>query len=159
VKHTNGLEGGGGRTTVVHRSQVWIRDDAGQPPTVLDASSGVTVRTFVGLTTPAFYGDDALSTTASGLQATNVKSGAIVWTQPGDGHLASAPFVAGNTVYVGSGTGNVYGYSAITGAQVWQGSAGAPVLAPDEHNDVVLQGIQIADGLPAVPASTRMTVF
>ncbi len=48
---------------------------------------------------------------------------------------------------------------AITGAQVWEGSAGAAVARPDEHNGFVLQGIQIADGLLAVPATSRMTVF
>lgn len=158
-KHDNGIEGGGGRTTVVHNSRVWVRDDAGMAPAILDATTGQTVGSFSGLTTPAFYKGIAITTTATGLQAISVATGQVLWTQAGDGQLASAPYVAGTTVYVGSGTGIVYGYSAITGKQVWQGSAGAPVLRPEEHNDWVLQGLQIADGLLAVPATTRMTVF
>jgi outer membrane protein assembly factor BamB len=155
----NGLEGGGGRTTVVHGSRVWVRDDAGRAPAILDTTTGQLVGNFSGLTAPVFYKGTAITTTAAGLQATNAATGTVLWTQAGDGQLVSAPYVAGATVYVGSGSGNVYGYSVITGAQVWEGSAGAPVIAPDEHNDFVLQGIQIADGLLAVPASTRMTVF
>lgn len=157
--HFNGLEGGGGRTTAVHNSRVWVRDDAGMAPAILDATTGQTVGSFSGLTTPAFYKGTAITTTATGLQAISVATGQVLWTQAGDGQLASAPYVAGTTVYVGSGSGNVYGYSTITGAQLWEGSAGASVLRPEEHNDWVLQGIQIADGLLAVPASTRMTVF
>jgi outer membrane protein assembly factor BamB len=157
--HNNGIEGGGGRTTVVHNAKVWVRDDANQPPTILNAATGQPVGNYSGLTAPAFYAGTAITTTAAGLQAISVATGKVLWTQAGDGQLASAPYVAGTTVYVGSGSGNVYGYSTITGAQVWQGSAGAPVIRPDEHNGFVLQGIQIADGLLAVPASTRMTVF
>lgn len=158
-RYNNGIEGGGGRTTVVHNSKAWVRDDANQPPTILNAATGQPVGNFSGLTAPAFYAGTAITTTASGLQAISVATGKVLWTQAGDGQLASAPDVAGTTVYVGSGSGNVFGYSTITGAQLWEGSAGAPVVRPDEHNDFVLQGIQIADGLLAVPASTRMTVF
>ncbi len=157
--HSNGSEGGGGRTPVVHNSKLWVRDDAGMAPSILDASTGQTVGSFSGLTAPAFYAGTAITTTATGLQSISVATGKVLWTQAGDGQLASAPYVAGATVYVGSGSGNVYGYSATTGAQVWEGSAGAAVVRPDEHNGFVLQGIQIADGLLAVPATSRMTVF
>jgi outer membrane protein assembly factor BamB len=157
--YNSGNTGGGGRTTVVHNSRVWIRDDSGMTPVILDAATGQPVGNYTALTAPAFYAGTAITTTTTGLQAISVATGKVLWTQAGDGQLASAPYVAGTTVYVGSGTGNVYGYSAITGKQVWEGSAGAPVARPDEHNDFVLQGIQIADGLLAVPASSRMTVF
>jgi outer membrane protein assembly factor BamB len=157
--HNNGIEGGGGRTTVVHNSRLWIRDDAGMTPTILNATTGAPIGTFAGITAPAFYAGTAITTTSTGLQAINATTGQLLWTQPGDGQLASAPYVAGTTVYVGSGTGNIYGYSAITGKLVWEGFADAPVNRPDEHNDFVLQGLQIADGLLAVPASTRMSVF
>jgi outer membrane protein assembly factor BamB len=70
--HSNGIEGGGGRTAVVHNSRVWIRDDAGMAPAILDATSGQPVGNFSGLTTPAFYKGTAITTTATGLQAISV---------------------------------------------------------------------------------------
>ena len=71
--HSNNIEGGGGRTTVVHNSKVWVRDDAGMAPAILDAATGQSVGNFSGLTVPAFYAGTAITTTATGLQAMSVE--------------------------------------------------------------------------------------
>ncbi|HEY3923822.1 MAG TPA: PQQ-binding-like beta-propeller repeat protein [Acidothermaceae bacterium] len=157
--HTAGGEGGGGRTAVLHGSQLWVRDDAGMTPAILDTATGKQVRTFQSATAPAFAGNTAFVVANDGLQAINATTGKTLWNQHGDGGLESAPEVAGATVYIGSGFGKIFGYSTTTGKQVWEASTGATFVGPDEHNGSVLQGLQIGDGLLAVPATTRMTVF
>jgi outer membrane protein assembly factor BamB len=157
--HDAGGEGGGGRTAVLHGTRLWVRDDAGMTPVILDTATGKQVGTFQSATAPAFAGNTAFVVANDGLQAINATTGATLWNQHGDGGLESAPIVAGTTVYIGSGFNKVFGYSTTTGKQVWQASTGATFVGPDEHNGSVLQGLQVGDGLLAVPATTRMTVF
>ena len=157
--HTAGGEGGGGRTAVLHGSRLWVRDDAGMTPAILDTATGKQVGTFQSVTAPAFAGNTAFVVADDDLLAINATTGVTLWTQHGDGGLESAPEVAGTTVYIGSGFGKIFGYSTTTGKQVWQAPTGATFDGPDEHNGGVLQGLQIGDGLLAVPATTRMTVF
>lgn len=157
--HTTGCSGGGGRTTVLHRGELWVRDDAGMTPVVLSTKTGQALRTFTSQTAPAFAGASALLIQTGGLTAIDASTGRTRWTQSGDGQLASAPIVSGTVAYVGSSSGKVFGYDTRTGAQVWAADAGAPVLAPDEHNALMLQGLAIGDGVLAVPATTRLTVF
>jgi outer membrane protein assembly factor BamB len=157
--HTTGCSGGGGRTAVLHGGELWVRDDAGMTPVVLSAKTGQAIRTFTSQTAPAFADGSALLMQTDGLTAIDASTGRTRWAQSGDGQLASAPVISGAVAYVGSGSGTVYGYNIRTGARVWAADAGAPVLTPDEHNAWMLQGLAIGDGVLAVPATTRLTVF
>ena len=144
---------------MLHATGGGVGDDAGQTPAVLNTNTGAQVGTFDSRTAPAFGDGTAVLLGPGGLTAVDAGTRATLWTQAGDGQLASAPVIAGGTAYVGSGSGTVYGYSLGTGRQVWAGDALAPVLPPDEHNAQQLQGLAVGGGVLAVPASTRLTVF
>jgi outer membrane protein assembly factor BamB len=58
---------------------------------------------------------------------------AATWTFSGDGHLVTAPVVVNNTVFVGSGSGNVYGVDATGGAQLWMGVSPTPINSDSEN--------------------------
>jgi len=159
--HTTGCSGGGGRTPVLHNAKLWVRDDAGETPAVLNTATGEQERTFDSQTAPAFTGNSGVLLQSGTLTGIAAGTGKVRWSQAGDGQLASAPVISGQVAYVGSGSGSgtVFGYDVTTGAQVWSGSAGAPVQGPDEHNAGVLQGLAIGDGVLAVPAGSVLTVF
>jgi len=157
--HVTGCSGGGGRTPVLHGDGLWIRDSAGMPAVVLSKADGTDQATYSSATAPAFVGAIGLTLNSGTLTGINANTGAIRWSQAGDGQLAGAPVISGRIAYIGSGTGTVFGYDVGTGKQVWSGSAGAPVVGPDEQNATVLQGLAIGNGVLAVPASTRLTIF
>src|SRR5205807_441857 len=54
--HSTGCSGGGGRTPVLFGGRLYVRDDAGMGPVVLDASTGAVVGTFSAGPAPAFSG-------------------------------------------------------------------------------------------------------
>jgi hypothetical protein len=80
------------------------------------------------------------------------------WTF-GDGTLVTAPVVSGGVVYVGSGSGTVYGVSASSGAKVWSGTAGSVIAGTEESHSGVLIGMSIGGGLLVVPAGNALTAF
>ena len=57
-----------------------------------------------------------------------------LWSFTGDGGLDTAPNAVGNTVYVGSSSGELYGLSVTNGSVVWSTNVGSPISAPDEQN-------------------------
>ena len=156
--HDTSCEGGGGRTAVYHSGRLYIRDDAGKQPVSLDAQTGEVAGTFSATAAPAFDGATAFFLSNGTLLGVNLTDNRIMWTY-GGGSLTSAPIVAHGLVYAGAGDGKLVALAEKTGTPVWSGSAGAPILAPDEHNVAILPGNGVAEGRLFVAASTRLTVF
>lgn len=149
--------GGGGKTVAYVGSSVYVRDlfDTTQSKNVnliLDAASGVQTGMFSATVIPAFSATTGYFMTGGVLTATDLSTGNTVWTFTGDGNLISAPIVIDNTVVIGSSSGTVYALDANSGAQVWSGSAGAPIAGPDEQNAYILTGLGAGDGYLVVPA-------
>ncbi len=159
-QHSTGCEGGGGRTPVLYRDRLYVRDDAGFDPVVLDAATGNPVSTFASGPAPAFYGTHGFFLSAGGLEARDIADGALLWRFTGDGQLTSAPIVVNRHVYVGSRSGTLYAVDARTGLATWSTDVGASILPPDEHNvSQPLTGLGAGGRSLIVPASTSLNAY
>jgi outer membrane protein assembly factor BamB len=158
--HSTGCEGGGGRTPVLYRNRLYVRDDAGFAPIVLDAGSGEPVSTFASERAPAFRGTRGFFLSGGGLEARNLRNGALVWRFTGDGQLASAPIVVNRHVYVGSRSGTLYAVHGRSGLATWSIDVGAPILPPDEHNvSQPLTGLGAGGRSVIVPGSNTLSAY
>jgi outer membrane protein assembly factor BamB len=158
--HSTGCEGGGGRTPVVYHSRVYVRDDAGFDPVVLNARTGEPVSTFSSGPAPAFRGTRGFFLSSGGLEARNLRNGALLWRFTGDGQLVSAPIAVNRHVYVGSRSGTLYAVHGRTGHATWSADVGAPITPPDEHNvSQPLTGLGAGGRSVIVPASTTLTAY
>lgn len=155
--HAAGCEGFGGSTAVLHGSSMYARG-SNDPPIILSKSTGHSTGTFASSTAPAFGGTNMYTLQGGKLFAVDPSGSPNHWMF-GDGSLVTAPIVSGGVVFVGSSTGTVYGVSATSGTQVWSGTAGSTIFAPDERGYSVLAGIGIGGGLLVVPAGNALTAF
>src|SRR6202012_200016 len=63
----------------------------------------------------------------------------------------------GDTVYVGSSSGELYGLNVTSGSVVWSTNVGAAISAPDEQNVAQpLTGVGAGRGLLVVPAGDTL---
>jgi outer membrane protein assembly factor BamB len=130
--------------------------------TILEASNGYelgTIQYETGPGTPAVTGGVLYTSTYnSGLEAIGDDGvGSVLWTfSPASGYLATPPVVAGNVVYVGSSSGEVYALDAATGAQIWSQAVDDTLswsTGPDPS------GLAVADQALVVPSDNALTVF
>jgi outer membrane protein assembly factor BamB len=155
--HTN-CTGGGGRTPVLHDGGVYIRDDAGKAPAVLDAATGALTATYDAEPAPAFDGRHMASVSRGVLTVSDSTSGASLWHTAGD-DAVTAPLVANGYVIEGLRDGTVEARRVQDGHLAWSGRAGAELEPPDEHNARTLTGLAQGDGALIVPAGPTVTVF
>lgn len=149
-------EGGGGKTPVYHGNKVYARDSSGNK--ILDAGTGKLLGTFQAGPAPAFDGTVGLFLNGGVLTASS--GGHTVWTFSGDGRLDTAPVAVGNTVYVGSSSGMLYGLRIGGGKVVWSTNVGAGIPAPDEQNvSQPLTGLGAGQGLLVVPAGHELAAY
>lgn len=155
--HTTDCEGGGGRTPVLHDGRVYIRDDAGKPPAVLDAASGDQVTSYAAGPAPAFDGQHMATVSAGVLTVSDTASGDPLWHAGAD--AVTAPLIANGYVIEGRANGLVEARHVQNGELVWSGFAGDVLTPPDEHNALTLTGLAEGDGALVVPAGSTLTVF
>jgi len=148
--------GGGGKTPVVHASQLYVRDSYCTQANglVLNANTGTLIRAFRSNRLPAFLGNLGLFLQNGTLNGVNSTNGQILWSFTGDGSLTSAPLVVNHTIYIGSNSGMLYGLNS-NGQQVWSTQVGAEIGAPDEQNTTLTTGLGAGDGLLVVPAGSN----
>lgn len=161
--HAGTCTGTGGRTAVWNRGSLYVRDDLGATPEILNAMTGQETGTFDSTYAPAVHSHFAFYTpTVNGvveLQGVNKTTGNLLWTQTGDGGFDIAPIVIHGLVAIGSSSGNVYLYQQSTGNLVWSGSAGAPVNATDENDPTVLSGLSAAGSNLYVPTTDGLVAL
>jgi outer membrane protein assembly factor BamB len=150
-------EGGGGKTPVVHGGRVYARDPiVGNK--LLNAKTGALLGTFQATPAPAFDGNTGLFLYNGTLTASS--GSATLWSFTGDGGLDTAPIAVGNTVYVGSSSGELYGLSVTNGSVVWSTNVGSAISAPDEQNVAQpLTGLGAGQGLLVVPAGDNLVAY
>lgn len=156
--HTTDCEGGGGRTPVVHGGRVYIRDDAGKPPAVLDATTGDQVTTYDAGPAPAFDGQHMAAVSGGVLTVSDTAGGDPIWQTAATDNV-TAPLIANGYVIEGRSDGTVEARHLQNGDLAWSGSAAAPLEGPDEHNAFPLTGLAEGDGALVVPAGSTLTVF
>jgi hypothetical protein len=164
----NGCHGGGGSTVSLYGGRLYVLESRHYPPgDVYDAAGGALLGPMRADISPAFTGDlgvfpntrlPGLDTDQYGhkLVARNLSSGRVRWRFRGDGYLDSAPLIASGVLFVGSGSGRVYGVSIRSGRAIWRGSAGAPVPAPSISGNT---GLAASEGTLLVPAKGRLVAY
>jgi outer membrane protein assembly factor BamB len=153
-------EGGGGKTTVVHAAQLYVRDSYCTQTNglVLNANTGTLIRGFNSDLPPAFFGNLALFLQSGTLRGVNAQNGQVLWSFAGDGGLSSAPLVVNHTIYVGSSSGTLYGLNS-SGHQIWSTNVGAAIPGPDEQNATLTTGLGAGDRLLVVPTEHILAAY
>ncbi|MEV7953964.1 PQQ-binding-like beta-propeller repeat protein [Streptomyces sp. NPDC087532] len=162
-RHRTDCSGGGGRTPVLADGGVWVRDDAGMTPSVLDIADGQVRGTYEAAgwsPAPAFDGRQGYFVDDGVLQERHSRTLATRWKFEGDGRISTAPIVVNGYVYVGSRTGRLWALNGATGQSVWSTDVGAPINEPDEHNvSEPLTGLGAGGGLVVVPATNLLVAY
>jgi outer membrane protein assembly factor BamB len=163
-------EGGGYDYAAVYGGRLYTVVDYWHGRT-FDPSTGALLGTFSAGYAPAFADGVGLFLTPpppngsppgpppATLDAVDLSTGSTVWTFAGDGRLDSPPFVVNDAVYLGSGSGMIYGLDLHTGRQVWSAKAGEVVPDSDSFSEDTLTGFGAGDGLLFVPANDRLVAY
>jgi outer membrane protein assembly factor BamB len=153
---------------VLHRDRLYVTESPRFPPgDVYNVATGSVVGPMRADWTPAFAGGvgifpDARKpkenlTFGHTLVARRVADGRVRWRFGGDGYLDSAPLIADGTVYVGSGSGRVYGVSLRSGRRTWSADTGPPV--PAQWMGHMWGGLAAGGGVLVVPALGRLSAY
>ena len=100
---------------------------------LFDAASGIFKGQLGSARAPAVTDTAVIALNAGILSSTRLSDLVQNWTFSGDGALTTAPLVVNNTVFVGSGSGKVFGLDAGSGSQVWMGVSLAPINGDSEN--------------------------
>jgi len=154
---------GGAKESVVYGGRMYLGPEAVTPPqTILDATTGAPVGTYISDTPPAFAGNLAYFMNANTLEAHRPPDLGGVWTFAGDGGLVTAPVVVNGVVYVGSTSGNLFALDAATGTLRWSGNVGAAMSVPDAWiagEQPARSGFGAAEGSLVVSAGSRLVAY
>ncbi|HVY08171.1 MAG TPA: LamG-like jellyroll fold domain-containing protein [Burkholderiales bacterium] len=160
--YTPGGGGGSGNTSPYANGLLYLRDWTNPNILVFDGATGTKVgNVTVNLNSPipAFSTQSVFFVGFKTLKSVDLTTGNLQWTFVGDGGLISPPIVIDGTIIAGSTSGNVYALDAITGAQIWSGFAGAPILAPKEDYVQPTPGFGAGEGFLIVPATNVLTAW
>ncbi|HEY3638552.1 MAG TPA: PQQ-binding-like beta-propeller repeat protein [Rhizomicrobium sp.] len=157
-----GCEGGGGRTPVYFKNEVFVRDWT-EPNNVLDAKTGASLGTFTGGPAPAFGGEKhktfGVGLSGGTLSLFDFKTRTTKWTFAGDGTLSTAPIIVNGYIVEGGTSGMLYVLND-KGKVTWSGNVGASIPGPDEQNvSQPLTGLAAADGIIVVPAGSQISAY
>ena len=167
--HEGPCHGGGGETAALHGGRLFSREGAGaQLGFVYDADDGRVLRPLTS-TAPAAFAE-GLGFFPDGwrpsngplvpytLVARSLETGRARWRFRGDGYLDGTPLVVNDTVYMGSGSGVLYGVAARTGKVRWRDRVGTPIPASPGEWDMQT-GLAAAEGTLVVPALRRLVAY
>jgi outer membrane protein assembly factor BamB len=149
---TSTCSGGGGTTPVLTGGRLYSRDNV-LGNVILDAGNATTLGSFSGFQIPAFDTSTGYYLNGSALEARDISSGALKWSFSGDGTLSTAPIVDNAYVYIGAQSGKLYALNAATGANVWTGNVGAPMIGSDTI------GLAAGEGILVVPAAPLLVAY
>jgi hypothetical protein len=157
------VAGTSGLTTVLAGGRLYERGPGYTPNNIIhDASTGQNLGAFEADPPPAFDGSRGFFLSNTTLRARDMTTlpGSTLWSFTGDGGLISAPVVVHGIVYVGSGSGMLYGLNESTGVVVWSTNVGSPFTGPDEQNyGTTTTGIAAGEGLLVVAAGNSLVAY
>ncbi len=157
--YSTACEGGGGATPVLSGGNLY-GIDAVSPNVILSATTGSDLGTFAASTTPAVANGVLYTVTGGALEAISHGGlGTVSWSFAGDGNIDSSPIVAGNVVYVGSSSGQLYAVDAATGSQQWSTNVGTGIAGDRPYSSFNTPGLTVADQALVVPAGHQLSVY
>ena len=164
--HTSSCAPADGQTPVVHGGNVYIREDGAAASVVLSASTGQEEGTYNSTYAPTFDRNLAFYTPGGSmlyggvnLEAVDLTTGNVLWTQAGNGGFDVAPVVFNGQVAIGSTNGTVYVYNEKTGTLIWSGSVGSSISAADEYSMVLLSGLAVGGSMLLVPTFNSLVAL
>jgi outer membrane protein assembly factor BamB len=152
---------------VFHSGRLYVREGYPPPGDVYDAATGRRLRAMPSDYAPAFSGGLGLFTDGRvpreyvvfghTLTARSLPEGRTRWRFRGDGYLDTEPLIVNGTVYVGSGSGRLYGLSLRSGRIAWRTRLPRPVLGSLMGG--LGGGLAAGEGLLVVPSFGRLVAF
>ncbi len=160
--YNGGCEGGGGASAALYQGMVYVRDIIDYPTDgiTLSATNGSYVGGFNSTYSPAFWQNLAFYTEPSYLTAFDLTTSRFLWLelpQNGDSY-SCAPIVVNGVVYAGTAEGNLYGYSADTGSELFSANLGQAISC-SEAGSLPLAGLSAGAGLLVVPSGSQLVAF
>lgn len=160
--------GGGSLMPVYADDRIYVRRDlavgAGMFDTdltsfVFDANTGAKLTALTTTVVPAVVDGRSYQLVGTTLSATNLSTGATLWSFAGDQNLVSAPLVIDNVVVIGSKLGAVYVLNNSTGAVLWTGQVAPDMGIADRYGGTVApsSGLGLGNGYLLVPAGDTLT--
>ena len=143
---------------MLHAGKVYVRDVGIKAPVVLSETDGSALGSYAATRAPAFDDSSMVTVTSGVLQSRDLATSVVRWTHQ-DREYVTAPLIVNGFVVEGDSAGGVHLFDSGSGLEVWQASAGAPIAAPDEQNANGTTGLAEAQGVLAVPAGDRLTIF
>lgn len=105
-------------------------------------------------------GLDGVALNNGGLNAIDLLTHGVRWRFAGDGHLSIAPVVVGQTAFVLSRSGLLYGVDIATGREVWRTQAGPAASVNDAWDPWSAKtGLAATSRLLAVPVGSKLSVY
>jgi outer membrane protein assembly factor BamB len=160
--YSGGCSGGGGRTPVYANGLLYMRD-LSTVGLIFNAATGTQAGNFNSPSwspIPAFSTQTEFFQGAGTLQAIDLTTHNAIWSFTGDGHLVSAPIVIDHVVIIGSSSGMVYAVDAVTGSQIWSGSAGTIIAMPEQTSITQpTTGFGAGEGYLVVPAGKVLSAW
>jgi outer membrane protein assembly factor BamB len=156
-----GCDGGGGGTPVVANNVLYAPNGFGTyNGSTFNALTGALLGTYVADNPPAIGTQTGFFLQSGTLRGVTLANNTVIWSFTGDGLLVTSPIVVGQTVIIGSSSGNVYALDAATGTQVWTQNAGG-AIAPGAGwgASIPLSGLAAGDGLLVVPAGNKVVAY
>ena len=160
--YSGGCEGGGGATPVLYNGLLYVRDwsmSNGHDGEILNASKGTYVGSFDADFAPSVFQNTVLYVRYGSLNAVAAGSGATVWSAlpPAGDTYSTPPIVVNGVVYVGTSTGKLMGYAALTGENMVSKNMRYPIAAPETGSvGAPESGLGAGQGILVVPASTHL---
>lgn len=159
-----GLSGGMTMGTALGGGNAFVYGVFGEER-IFDAGTGKRLRRFRTLNTPAIA-DGTLVSSVEALKSVpdsppytldaRTFSGRRLWRFAGDRYLDSPPLIVGDTVYVGSGSGRIYGVDLHSGRLRWQTKARRAVLGKGSPQ---WTGLAAAEGVLLVPTFRSLLAY
>jgi outer membrane protein assembly factor BamB len=125
---------------------------------VFDAETGTNLGTYSASSPPAFTTSMGYFLQGGTLSGVKLSNNTTQWSFTGDGQLVGAPVVVNQYVFIGSGSGNLYGLDGTTGDQVWNVNLGDGIDW-DFYYSMPFTGLAAGDGLLVVPSGTTVTAY
>jgi outer membrane protein assembly factor BamB len=163
IWHYNpGCTGGGGATPVLYQGLLYVRDwsrSNGHNGEIFNAQTGNYVGAFDADFAPGMFSKTAFYVQSGSINAVSTTTGTTIWSAlpPAGDSFSTPPIIANGVLYVGTYSGQLLGYKALTGAILVSKSLGYTISAQETGSvGSPESGLGAGQGILVVPASTHL---
>ena len=144
--------GGGSGTSTLAGGRIWATGGY-LDKSIRSQTNGAKLGTPLGGEAPAVSGSTVLYDDNATLRGVDWASGAVLWSQAGDGSILGSPVVNAGRTYVRTSKGKVYSYNVADGIGAWSHNVLADLPGEVGQYDAAIGDLAIGDGLLLVPVT------